>query len=95
MEPERFQTQPFQGWSVEIHPVRKHRRYYTPELNAGFAFIARTGSKGLSLAPASLQAGRSFQCSEPFGPECGADLLRFGILQKLLKVSVLLEKVAY
>src|SRR5258708_27774642 len=22
MEPERFQTQPFQGWSVEIPPVR-------------------------------------------------------------------------
>ena len=23
MEPERFQTQPFQGWSVEVNPVHR------------------------------------------------------------------------
>jgi hypothetical protein len=39
MEPERFQTQPFQGWSVEINPVRSTERASNRSIPAAWARI--------------------------------------------------------
>jgi hypothetical protein len=39
MEPERFRTQPFQGWSVEINPVRSTERASNRSIPAAWARI--------------------------------------------------------
>jgi len=39
MEPERFQTQPFQGWSVEINPVRSTEQASNRSIPAAWARI--------------------------------------------------------
>jgi hypothetical protein len=39
MEPERFRTQPFEGWSVEINPVRSTERASNRSISAAWARI--------------------------------------------------------